>query len=172
MDFTTSRQPVVIVGAGPAGLFAARFLATNHVPVILLNRDIKPGGLAEYGIYYNKYKMKAGLRKQFHQILNMPEIEYFGNVTVGENGNLSLDDIRDAGCQTILITAGAQGTKWLGLPGEDLDGVYHAKILLSLQFFAALQPSGLSCAWQSCHYRRWQRHDGYRALGDSRPARR
>lgn len=127
MDFTTSRQPVVIVGAGPAGLFAARFLATNHVPVILLNRDIKPGGLAEYGIYYNKYKMKAGLRKQFHQILNMPEIEYFGNVTVGENGNLSLDDIRDAGCQTILITAGAQGTKWLGLPGEDLDGVYHAK---------------------------------------------
>lgn len=93
----------------------------------LINRDIKPGGLAEYGIYYDKYKMKDGLRRQFHQIIEIPQIEYFGNITVGEHGDLTLDDLRSAGFQAIMVTVGAQGTKWLGLPGENLKGVYHAK---------------------------------------------
>jgi len=47
----------------PAGLFATRALANCGVPVLLLNRDIKPGGLAEYGIFSDKYKMKGGLRR-------------------------------------------------------------------------------------------------------------
>jgi ferredoxin--NADP+ reductase len=55
-----------IIGAGPAGLFAARYLSSNCVRVVMFNRDIKPGGLAEYGIYPDKIKMKEGLRKQFH----------------------------------------------------------------------------------------------------------
>ena len=54
---------VAVVGAGPAGLFAARALAAAGCRVLLLNRDIKPGGLAEYGIFLNKYKMKGGLRR-------------------------------------------------------------------------------------------------------------
>src|SRR5512139_283802 len=96
----------------------------------MFNRDIKPGGLAEYGIYPNKHTMKSGLRKQFRQVLDLPNIDYYGNVTIGEHGDLSLDDLRALGFQAILTTAGAQGTKWLGLPGEDLDGVYHAKDLV------------------------------------------
>jgi len=122
-----NKHLVTIVGAGPAGLFAAKHLASAGVNVILLNRDIKPGGLAEYGIYHDKYKMKEGLRKQFRQILAMPEIKYYGNVTVGMETGLSLDDLRAMGSQAIIVAAGAQGTKWLGLPGEDLQGVYHAK---------------------------------------------
>jgi ferredoxin--NADP+ reductase len=122
-----NKHLVTIVGAGPAGLFAAKHLASAGVTVVLLNRDIKPGGLAEYGIYHDKYKMKEGLRKQFRQILAMPEIKYYGNVTVGMETGLSLDDLRAMGSQAIIVAAGAQGTKWLGLPGEDLQGVYHAK---------------------------------------------
>jgi ferredoxin--NADP+ reductase len=118
---------VAVVGAGPAGLFAAKELATQGVKVALLNRDIKPGGLAEYGIYYNKYKMKNGLRAQFHQVLANPNIEYLGNITVGGNADISLTQLESMGFDAILVTAGAQGTKWLGLPGEDLTGVYHAK---------------------------------------------
>jgi len=121
---------VTVIGAGPAGLFASRLLATNDVHVVLLNRDILPGGLAEYGIYFDKYKMKEGLRKQFQQILNLPSIDYFGNVTVGENADFRLSDLRALGFQALLVTAGAQGTKWLGLPGENLVGVYHAKDLV------------------------------------------
>jgi ferredoxin--NADP+ reductase len=121
---------VAVIGAGPAGLFAARQLAANGVQVALINRDLKPGGLAEYGIYYTKYKMKQGLRKQFRQILDLPNVHYFGNVSVGEQADLSLGQLRAMGFQAILVAAGAQGTKWLGLPGEELRGVYHAKDLV------------------------------------------
>jgi ferredoxin--NADP+ reductase len=121
---------VAVVGAGPAGLFAARQLAAEGAHVVVLNRDLKPGGLAEYGIYHDKHKMKEGLRKQFRQILALPQIDYYGGVTVGQAGDLSLADLRALGFQAVLVTVGAQGTKWQGLPGEDLLGVYHAKDLV------------------------------------------
>ena len=55
-------KTVFVVGAGPAGLFAAQKIALAGHQVVILNRDIKPGGLAEYGIYLVKDKMKSGLR--------------------------------------------------------------------------------------------------------------
>ena len=123
----TNQYFVAVIGAGPAGLFGARELVNLGARVALFNRDIKPGGLAEYGIFPNKYVMKNGLRKQFRQIMDLPNLDYYGNVTVGSQGDLTLDDLRALSFQAILVTAGAQGTKWLGLSGEDLDGVYHAK---------------------------------------------
>ncbi len=121
---------VAVVGAGPAGLYAASHLASQGLHVVLLNRDVKPGGLAEYGIYYDKYRMKEGLRQQFRKILASPNIDYFGNVTVEAQTNLSLDMLSAMGFQAVLVTVGAQGTKWLGLPGEFLCGVHHAKDLV------------------------------------------
>ena len=118
---------VAVVGAGPAGLYAARKLAEGGARVVLFNRDIKPGGLAEYGIYPDKLKMKQGLRAQFKQILDLSLIHYYGNVIVCCGGNIVLEDLLESGFQAVLITTGAQGTKWLRLPGENLPGVYHAK---------------------------------------------
>ena len=123
----TNQFFIAVIGAGPAGLFGARELANLGARVVLFNRDIKPGGPAEYGIYPNKHIMKNGLRKQFRQVMDLPNLDYYGNVTIGAQGDLTLDDLRALGFQAILVTAGAQGTKWLGLPGEDLEGVYHAK---------------------------------------------
>lgn len=125
-----SQPMIAVIGAGPAGLFSARDLAQHGAHVFIFNRDIKPGGLAEYGIYPGKLKMKEGLRAQFRQILDTPGIDYFGNLVIGENGDLSLDDLRELGFHALLIAVGAQGTKWLGLPGENLRGVYHAKDLV------------------------------------------
>lgn len=128
---TNETQPVVaIIGAGPAGLFAAQALVKQGMQVALLNRDVKPGGLAEYGIYYDKYTIKEGLRKQFRKILASPEIAYYGNVRVGKDGDVTLSELRQMGFAAILVAVGAQGTKWLGLPGENLTGVYHSKPLL------------------------------------------
>ncbi len=121
------KYQVAVIGAGPAGLYGASELAKSGVEVTLFNRDIKPGGLAEYGIYPDKTTMKQGLRKQFKKILNIPNLRYVGNVTVGEKADLNLDDLRKLGYQALFVTTGAQGTKWLGLPGEDQTGVYHAK---------------------------------------------
>ena len=129
---------VAVVGAGPAGLFGARELANQGKHVVLFNRDIKPGGLAEYGIYPTKHSMKAGLRNQFLQILEHPNIEYFGNISIGAQADLSLNDLHSLGFQAILVTAGAQGAKWLGLPGEDLQGVYQAKDVV--YFYNKLPP--------------------------------
>jgi ferredoxin--NADP+ reductase len=126
----TLQHQIVVVGAGPAGLYAARELAVAGVGVALINRDIKPGGLAEYGIYPDKLKMKDGLRAQFRQILTQKAIKYYGNISVGVHSDLRLNEFRDMGFQAILVTVGAQGTKWLGLPGEQLTGVYHAKNLV------------------------------------------
>ena len=117
---------VAVIGAGPAGLYAAQALARAGVQVVLFNRDIKPGGLAEYGIYPDKYKMRLGLMRQFDRILNHPNVHYLGNVTVGQQGDLKLDQLRRAGFQAFMVTIGAQKNHWLGLPGEDLDGVYQA----------------------------------------------
>jgi ferredoxin--NADP+ reductase len=134
----TNQFYVAVVGAGPAGLFGARELANLGARVVLFNRDLKPGGLAEYGIYPNKHTMKNGLRKQFKQVLETPNISYFGNVSIGENADLTINDLRALGFQAILVTAGAQGTKWLGLPGENLTGVYHAKDVV--YFYNKLPP--------------------------------
>ncbi len=118
---------VAVIGAGPAGLFGARELAMQGARVALFNRDIKAGGLAEYGIYPSKHTMKEGLRKQFRQTLDNANIDYYGNVTIGNHADLTLDELRALGFDAVLVTAGAQGTKSLGLPGEELNGVYHAK---------------------------------------------
>lgn len=127
VDEQPPKHLVAVVGAGPAGLFAARQLANDGARVVLLNRDVKPGGLAEYGIYPDKHKMKDGLRQQFRQILAGGEIDYYGNVNLGRTEDLTLAELQGMGFQAVLVTVGAQGTKWLGLPGEDLTGVYHAK---------------------------------------------
>ena len=134
-----NRYLVAVIGAGPAGLFGARELANQGASVVLFNRDIKPGGLAEYGIYPTKYVMKAGLRKQFRQVLELPNIHYFGNIIIGEQGDLRLGDLRKLGFQAILVSAGAQGAKWLGLPGENLEGVYQAKDVV--YFYNKLPPN-------------------------------
>src|SRR6476620_314705 len=118
---------VFVVGAGPAGMFAAQKLALAGHEVIILNRDIKPGGLAEYGIYPLKDKMKIGLRKQFGKVLALPNVHYFGHVPVRVNSPVTIDALREFCPGALVFAVGAQGTKKLGLSGEDLRGVYSAK---------------------------------------------
>lgn len=120
-------KTVFVVGAGPAGLFAAQKIAQAGHQTIIFNRDIKPGGLAEYGIYPTKDKMKFGLRKQFAKVLSMPNVHYFGNVPVSKDSPITVDDLRRWEPSAIVFAVGAQGTKKLGLPGEKAKGVYPAK---------------------------------------------
>lgn len=121
---------IAVIGAGPASLYATEVLAKAGHQVVILNRDIKPGGLAEFGIYPTKYRMKSGLRRYFDRILARDEVDYFGNVTVGEDADVSLEEVRELGFDATVVAVGAQGTKWLGLPGEEADAVFHAKDLV------------------------------------------
>ncbi len=120
-------KTVFVIGAGPAGMFAAQKIAQGGHEVIILNRDIKPGGLAEYGIYPTKDKMKIGLRKQFAKVLSLPNVHYFGHVPVSSQSAVTIPELQQFGPAAIVFAIGAQGTKKLGLPGETVKGVYAAK---------------------------------------------
>ena len=130
MSENTKSYNVAMIGAGPASLYGAAKLASEGHNVVILNRDIKHGGLAEYGIYLNKYKMKRGLRKMFARILSDERVHYYGNVTVGNQGSVTLEEVQSLGFDATIVAVGAQGTKWLDLPGERAPGVYHAKDLV------------------------------------------
>jgi len=126
----TTKQLVAIIGAGPAGLFMAKELTDSGAAVVLINRDIKPGGLLEYGVFPTKHKFKNGLRKQFRETLAKADVYYRGNVDIGEQCLLSHSDIEAMGFDAIVLAVGAQGTKSLGITGENSSGVYHAKDLV------------------------------------------
>lgn len=118
---------IVVVGAGPAGMAVAGQLSKNGHRVIILNRDCKVGGLAEYGIFPSKHRLRTGLQKTYREILSRPNVSYFGNVSVGRDKDLSVDELRALGADAIVFATGAQGTKTIGVEGDDATGVFHAK---------------------------------------------
>lgn len=123
----TGGHVVIVVGAGPAGMALANKMAEAGHEVIILNRDIKFGGLAEYGIFPSKLKLRGGLKKQYWEMLQRPNVRYFGNVSVGQGKDLSVEDLRGLGASAIAFSIGAQGTKAIGVEGDSAHGVFHAK---------------------------------------------
>ena len=124
---TTNSHVILLVGAGPAGMAVAGSLAKAGHEVIILNRDIKFGGLAEYGIFPSKLKLRGGLKKQYWDLLERPNVHYFGNVSVGTGKDLTVEEVRSLGASAIVFSIGAQGTKAIGVEGDSAKGVFHAK---------------------------------------------
>ena len=122
-----SKHVIIVAGAGPAGMAAANMLAKAGHEVIILNRDIKFGGLAEYGIFPAKLKLRGGLKKQYWEMLEQPNVHYFGNVSIGKGKDLTVDDVRSLGASAVVFAIGAQGTKAIGVEGDSAQGVFHAK---------------------------------------------
>jgi len=118
---------IIVAGAGPAGMAVAGTLAKAGHEVIILNRDIKFGGLAEYGIFPSKLKLRGGLKKQYWELLEQKNVHYFGNVSIGKGKDLSVEDVRSFGASAIVYSIGAQGTKAIGVEGDTGAGVFHAK---------------------------------------------
>jgi ferredoxin--NADP+ reductase len=123
----SAKHLIIVVGAGPAGLSVANVMSKQGHAVVVLNRDIKFGGLAEYGIFPNKHKLRGGLRKGYWEILTRPNVRYFGNVTVGNGYHLSVSELCELEPSALVFSTGAQGTKTIGVEGDTAKGVYHAK---------------------------------------------
>jgi len=125
---TTQQKHVIIVaGAGPAGMAVAASLGKAGHDIIILNRDIKFGGLAEYGIFPSKLKLRGGLRKQYWELLEQPNVHYLGNVSIGKGKDLTVEEVRALGASAVVFSIGAQGTKAIGVEGDSAKGVFHAK---------------------------------------------
>jgi ferredoxin--NADP+ reductase len=123
----STKHLITVVGAGTAGLSVANVMSKQGHEVVVLNRDIKVGGLAEYGIFPNKHKLRGGLRKGYWEVLTRPNVRYFGNVTVGNGYHLTVSELRALGPSALVFSTGAQGTKTIGVEGDTAKGVYHAK---------------------------------------------
>lgn len=118
---------IILVGAGPAGMAVASTLSKAGHEVIILNRDIKFGGLAEYGIFPAKLKLRGGLKKQYWELIERPNVHYFGNVSIGNGKDLTVEEVRNLGASAVVFSIGAQGTKAIGVEGDSAKGVFHAK---------------------------------------------
>jgi ferredoxin--NADP+ reductase len=124
---TQGTQVIIVAGAGPAGMAVASALSKAGHEVIILNRDIKFGGLAEYGIFPTKLKLRGGLKKQYWELVERPNVHYFGNVAIGKGKDLTVEEVQSLGASAVVFSIGAQGTKGIGVEGGSAKGVFHAK---------------------------------------------
>lgn len=112
---------VAIIGAGPAGIYAAEALAAqDDVPVAvdLVDRLPTPFGLVRHGIAPDHLKMRA-LRDTLHHTLDHDRVRFVGNVDIGTD--LSLEKLRGH-VDAVIYTYGASGDRRLGIEGEQLPG--------------------------------------------------
>ncbi len=121
---------VAIIGAGPAGIFAADALTRqDDVPVSidLIDRLPTPFGLVRHGIAPDHPKMRA-IRETLHRSLDQPLVRFVGNVDVGTD--ISLAELRTH-VDAVVYTYGASLDRQLGIDGEDLPGSLAATDLVS-----------------------------------------
>ena len=118
------RTRVAIVGAGPAGFYAAEALLRGEgdFAVDFVNRLPTPYGLVRDGVAPDHQAIKS-VTRVYARILARKEVRYFGNVTLGRD--LSVDDLRRR-YDHIVYAVGAQSDRRLGIPGEDSEGSHAA----------------------------------------------
>jgi NADPH-dependent glutamate synthase beta subunit-like oxidoreductase len=121
---------VAVVGAGPAGIYAAEALTRqDEVPVAvdLIDRLPTPFGLVRHGIAPDHPKMRA-IRDTLYRSLEHPRVRFVGNVDVGVD--ISLDDLRRH-VDAVVYTYGASVDRHLGIDGEELPGSLAATDLVA-----------------------------------------
>jgi ferredoxin/flavodoxin---NADP+ reductase len=123
----TAERPlrVAIVGAGPAGYYAADHLLRQDgvvAEVDMFDRLPTPYGLVRLGVAPDHQKIKS-VTAVFDKVAAHPRFRFFGGVELGRD--LTVDDLRRHYHQ-ILYTTGAQTDRRMGIPGEDLRGSHPA----------------------------------------------
>ncbi|MEN9938531.1 MAG: hypothetical protein RLZZ387_5110, partial [Chloroflexota bacterium] len=116
---------IAIIGAGPAGFYAAEALLKQKELVCtidIFNRFPTPFGLVRDGVAPDHQSIKA-VTRIYDKILENPRVRFFGNVTFGVD--VTHADLRPIYDQ-IVYAVGAQSDRRMGIPGEDLAGSFPA----------------------------------------------
>ena len=121
------RYSVAIVGAGPAGYFAAQALQNLQTDDLAFSIDIierlpTPWGLVRSGVAPDHPKIKT-VAKVFEKVATAGNVRLFANVELGTD--ISIADLKSAYDAVIIATGSSLGKK-LGIPGEDLPGSMSA----------------------------------------------
>ncbi|WP_328318660.1 FAD-dependent oxidoreductase [Streptomyces sp. NBC_00388] len=124
---------VAIVGAGPAGIYAADALLKSDaaqapgVSIDLFERMPAPFGLIRYGVAPDHPRIK-GIITALHKVLDKPQIRLFGNVDYP--GDLTLDDLHRF-YDAVVFSTGAMADRALDIPGIALEGSFGAADFVS-----------------------------------------
>jgi glutamate synthase (NADPH/NADH) small chain len=113
-------RSVAVVGSGPAGLSVAAELVKMGHHVVVFEALHEPGGVLTYGI--PEFRLSKRVVRREIDLIKKLGVEVKTNVIVGRT--LTIDDLFDQGFNAVFIGTGAGLPKLLGIPGENLCGVY------------------------------------------------
>lgn len=122
-----TRIKVAVVGSGPAGLTAAGELAKMGYRVTLFESLHTAGGVLVYGI--PEFRMPKKIVEQEVEYIKGLGVEFKIDTLVGRT--LSIADLFSDGFAAVFIATGAGLPQFLGIPGENLAGVYSANEFLT-----------------------------------------
>jgi len=126
-----SKLRLAIVGAGPAGIYAADILLKYEQPfdvsIDLFDQLPAPYGLVRYGVAPDHPRIK-GIITALREVLDRGDIRVFGNVRFGED--IGLDDLKRH-YHAVIFATGAVRDADLDIPGIDLPGSYGAADFVS-----------------------------------------
>jgi NADPH-dependent glutamate synthase beta subunit-like oxidoreductase len=113
-------EKIAVVGAGPAGLSCAYFLARKGYPVTVFEKTKALGGMLTAGI--PSYRLPKNLVDAEIQVICDMGVEMKTGVAFGKD--TTVEKLRNEGYKAFFIGIGAQECKNLGVEGEDLNGVF------------------------------------------------
>jgi ferredoxin--NADP+ reductase len=118
-----SKLRLAIVGAGPAGIYAADLLIKSEIRDFEVSIDLfdllpAPYGLVRYGVAPDHPRIK-GIIKALYEVLDRGDIRFFGNVTYGKD--ITLDDLKKH-YNAVVFATGAIEDAELNIPGVELEG--------------------------------------------------
>ena len=111
---------VAIIGAGPAGLTCAYFLAIEGYQVTVFEKLPVLGGMLTVGI--PSYRLPRDIIEAEIQVIKNLGVQFKTGVEIGKD--ITVDELRKDGYKAVFMGIGAHECKALGIEGEDLAGVY------------------------------------------------
>ncbi len=114
-----SDKKIAIVGAGPAGLSCAYYLAIDGYDITVFEKQEKLGGMLTLGI--PAFRLEKDVVDAEIDVLRMMGVKFRTGVEVGKD--VTLEELRKDGFKAFYLAIGAQGGRKLGLDGEDAEGV-------------------------------------------------
>ena len=112
-------EKIAVIGAGPAGLSCAYYLALKGYPVTVYEKEQEPGGMLTLGI--PSFRLEKDVIRSEIDILRELGVGFKTGVEVGKD--VTLDDLRKEGFKAFYLAVGASKGAKLNIPGEDLPGV-------------------------------------------------
>ena len=112
-------EKVAVIGAGPAGLSCAYYLAVKGYPVTVFEKEQMLGGMLTMGI--PSFRLDRAVVNAEIDVLRELGVQFRTGVAVGKD--VTLDQLRSAGFKAFYLGIGASKGAGLGCPGEELGGV-------------------------------------------------